>query len=174
MRFLLAAFVTLSFSGCAAENLRDWSEVLIARGSVGLGARVDARIGGLMHPGLGGDVSLEGGLSHGPYAGVHGSLDLLFFHSEQCQNAKSSSGSGAARDCVCAGLALPLATCEGPYNWLHAADLEVSVFAGVVGIGIGISFGELLDAITNTFGLDLDPVKEETTEYPARRPKGDE
>lgn len=174
MRLIFAAALALSLSGCAAENLRDWGEVLIARGSVGLGARVDARIGGFMHPGLGGDVSLEAGLSHGPYAGVHGSLDLLFFHSEQCQNAKSTSGSGATRDCVCAGMALPLATCEGRYNMLHIADLEISVFAGVVGIGFGISFGELLDAITNTFGLDLDPVKEESPEFPARRPRDGE
>lgn len=159
--FLLAPLVLAA--GCARENLRDWSEVLIARGAVGLGVRGSARIGGLAHPGLGLDVSLEGGLSHGAYAGVHGSFDAILFHAEQCQ-AGDGDATGT-RDCTCAGLALPMLTCKGPYNWLHVADLEVSVFAGVLGVGFGISFGELLDAITNTFGLDLDPTQEESPEF---------
>lgn len=160
-RGLLVALTLALLPGCAAENLRDWSEVLIIRGSAGVGARASVRLGGFAHPGIGADVSVEAGLSHGPYAGVHGDLEAVLFHAEQCQNAKREKGDGAARDCKCAGLALPLATCKGRYDIMQIADLEVSVFVGVVGIGVGISFAELVDAITNTFGLDLDPVKED-------------
>jgi hypothetical protein len=157
------------------ENLRDWGEIVTLRGSVGIGARADFRLGGLMHPGLGLTAGVEAGLCHGPYAGVHGTTDFLAFHSEQCQNLNGEKGDGAVRDCICAGIALPMVTCKGDYPWIQVADVEVSVFAGVVGVGVGISFGELLDAVVNLFGVDLDPVGDDKPEKWKRpRPKDEE
>lgn len=172
---LLVSLAALpALCGCQGmEHLRDLSEILILRGSVGLGVRASSRIGGLAHPGLGLNASYEFGLCHGPYAGVHGSADIILYHVEQCQDKREGdSGSSAVRDCECAGLALPLATCAGDYPWIQVADLEVSVFAGVIGVGIGISLGELLDFFTNLFGLDLDKYREDPPP-PPRRPLDD-
>jgi hypothetical protein len=41
------------------------------------------------------------------------------------------------------------------WNHVHAFDVSVDVFAGVVHVGVGVSLGEVADFVLGWFGLDI-------------------
>ncbi len=145
---LLVAAMTAS---CAWSRDRgaDLADLFVVEGSLGLGASVDVKATDLLHVGV--------GYAHARKAGLRGRQAEWLRDREVGLPASLLLVAGALRD----GRPWRLGDWHtnsgelwhGHSPW-RAADLELGVFAGFLGLRLGFSPGELVDLLAGLVGLD--------------------
>lgn len=143
--------LTLLLGGCAwlADRGADAADLLVLEGGLGFGLSVDARASELLHLGV--------GYADMRKAGLRGRTAVWMRDREAGLPASILPWIGAVRDGQPWRLGhLHLNASElwwGGSAW-RLADLELGLFAGFVGLRLGLSPGELLDLLAGLVGLD--------------------
>lgn len=147
----VALGLTLLLCSCAWASDRgaDAADVLVLEGGLGLGLSVDAKASELLHVGA--------GYADMRKAGLRGRTRVWMRDREAGLPASLLPWVGALRDGQPWRLGhLHLNASElwwGGSAW-RLADLELGLFAGVFGLRVGLSPGELLDLLAGLVGLD--------------------
>lgn len=191
-RIAAALLGSAFFCGCGyfADRGRDFAEIWKADADFGVGLKGEARLGDILHLGVGGDEAIwRYGVDYGKplSARMEEYLFPIAFIQEYADSGKGkyllppwwfihytrhkrSSPNWQTPDCdtECYGF-LPLATKRRTRTLLHAFDVEASAFAVFLGLEFGFSPGELVDFLVGLATLDLDPKPSPRIVPPVRR-----
>ncbi len=161
----LIILLALPSVGCgyARDRVRDFGDIWRIEGSVGVGVQADVTIGELAHVGVGSSRRWSGGLFYGDIQGErrvedHLPLSLIWTvtapDTESVHSLRYGDATQSQHRCF---IAVPGEFARGTHEkpLIHYWDLEVKVFAGVVGIELGFSFGQFVDFLSGWFGADL-------------------
>ena len=164
-RYLIAIAVTATGCGYAGDRLRDFGDMFRVEITGGIGAQAGVNLGEMLHFGAGSSRRYAIGWNYGVANTEHrvedqfplsyvwtltsgGEKELL--HELEFGDGKTSQFHRC--DMIFPGELHPGATVQRP-NALYW-NIEVSAFAGIVGVDAGFSLGEFVDFIGGLFTLD--------------------
>lgn len=149
-RAVLLSASLLASCAWASDRAADLADVFVLEASAGLGVAVDVKVTDLVHVGA--------GYAHARKAGLRGRQPVWMWDREVGLPASAVVWLGALRDGELWRL-LDLHV-DGAELWHGAsspwrlADIEVGLFAGVVGLRFGFSPGELVDLLAGLATFD--------------------
>jgi len=164
----LAAVILLALpaSGCggyAVDRVRDFGDIWRIELGAGGGLQADAAVGELLHLGVGSSRRWSLGWRYGEGCAekrVEDHFPLSIVWSAVAPDTESLHslrwGDGTQSQHRCSGI-VPGELRHGSHEKasIHYWDIEVNVFALLVGANIGFSIGQFVDWITGFFGADL-------------------
>jgi hypothetical protein len=161
----LVILLALPSVGCgyARDRFRDFGDMWRFEVSAGVGLQADVAVGELAHVGLGSSRRWSAGLQYGEFVAerrVEDHLPLSLVWSITGDDAEGvhwlRTGDATQSQHRCFAV-VPGEFARGTHEKapVHYWDLDVRVFAGVVGVEFGFSFGQFVDFVSGWFGADL-------------------
>lgn len=177
--YRLAVLCVIALSGASVgctylrDRGNDLADVFRLEMSVGVGIQASAMVTDAAHVGIGSSDRYTAGLMYGDLTSQHREehyLPLSYIHTimepeYEAVHTLSWSGEGPAPDHRCY-MIVPGRSPARRHSWTHWFDIEVSAFAGIVGVEAGFSPGELIDFVAGLFWLD--PAQDDGPENRAR------